>query len=364
MQTLAEPTLLRAVVENPDDDAPRLVLADWLEEAGDADRAEFIRIQVDLARLSPADPRRPLLLSREQELSGLHYVEWQSELPQLEEVAWGRFERGFVSAAHIGSAEVFAHQADAIFSAAPVQEVRFSRIFSDDAKRIAVTPQLGRLHVLDLEEGSFIGNPGSEALANSPYLGGLRVLKLRGNAIGPAGARALANARHLGPLVYLDLDHNAIYDDGIQAIVESPRMRHLEQLSLGWTQCSEMAARAMARSSYLANVRWLYLSGNPIGDDGTQALAQSKHLGNVTELFLEKDQIGNRGAYALAESRMLAGISWLYLKGNRIGDEGARALADSPYLQQVKELVLLENPITEDGSQRLRQRFGSRVWLS
>ena len=42
---------LQAMVETPDDDTPRLVYADWLEENGDADRAEFIRLQCELATL-------------------------------------------------------------------------------------------------------------------------------------------------------------------------------------------------------------------------------------------------------------------------------------------------------------------------
>jgi uncharacterized protein (TIGR02996 family) len=40
---------LRAVLEHPDDDGPRLVYADWLDEQGQADRAEFIRVQCELA---------------------------------------------------------------------------------------------------------------------------------------------------------------------------------------------------------------------------------------------------------------------------------------------------------------------------
>ena len=42
--------LVRAVLESPFDDAPRLVYADWLEENGRPGRAEFIRAQVELAR--------------------------------------------------------------------------------------------------------------------------------------------------------------------------------------------------------------------------------------------------------------------------------------------------------------------------
>lgn len=43
--------LLAAVIANPDDDTPRLVMADWFQENGDEDRAEFIRVQCELAAL-------------------------------------------------------------------------------------------------------------------------------------------------------------------------------------------------------------------------------------------------------------------------------------------------------------------------
>jgi uncharacterized protein (TIGR02996 family) len=44
-------SLLSAVAENPDDLAVRLVYADRMEEIGNADRAEFIRVQIRLAEL-------------------------------------------------------------------------------------------------------------------------------------------------------------------------------------------------------------------------------------------------------------------------------------------------------------------------
>src|SRR5262245_7718189 len=60
--------LLRAIYETPDDDAPRLIYADWLDENGDPRQAEFIRVQVELARL-PADKRKESpIFAREREL--------------------------------------------------------------------------------------------------------------------------------------------------------------------------------------------------------------------------------------------------------------------------------------------------------
>jgi uncharacterized protein (TIGR02996 family) len=49
--------LLAAVLARHEEDTPRLVLADWLEENGRAEWAEFIRAEVELARLG-VDPDR------------------------------------------------------------------------------------------------------------------------------------------------------------------------------------------------------------------------------------------------------------------------------------------------------------------
>jgi uncharacterized protein (TIGR02996 family) len=41
-----EMTFVRAIIAAPDDNAPRLIFADWLQEQGYDDRAEFIRLQI------------------------------------------------------------------------------------------------------------------------------------------------------------------------------------------------------------------------------------------------------------------------------------------------------------------------------
>ncbi len=45
--------LLRGVLDDPGDDLRRLVYADWLEEGGDVERGELIRVQVRLAQMGP-----------------------------------------------------------------------------------------------------------------------------------------------------------------------------------------------------------------------------------------------------------------------------------------------------------------------
>ena len=90
------PALLAAIRAAPDDDAPRLVYADWLDEHGDPARAEFIRVQCELARHDS-----PALRRREAELLAAHHDKFAGPLaaPPLR----FRFHRGFVVGfGHIG----------------------------------------------------------------------------------------------------------------------------------------------------------------------------------------------------------------------------------------------------------------------
>lgn len=50
--------LLRGVLVQPADDTRRLVIADFIEEAGDADRAEFIRVACEAEVIQDAEPHR------------------------------------------------------------------------------------------------------------------------------------------------------------------------------------------------------------------------------------------------------------------------------------------------------------------
>lgn len=60
--------LEKAIVAHADEDTPRLAYADWLDENGNPDRAEFIRVQCRLAEMSPADPAWVDLIERQLEL--------------------------------------------------------------------------------------------------------------------------------------------------------------------------------------------------------------------------------------------------------------------------------------------------------
>lgn len=48
---ITEQDFLLAIDENPEDDSPRLMFADWLSENGQDERAELVRVQCQLDRL-------------------------------------------------------------------------------------------------------------------------------------------------------------------------------------------------------------------------------------------------------------------------------------------------------------------------
>src|SRR5262245_5008464 len=88
--------LLRNIAASPDDDDPRLVLADYLQENGEPELAEFVRLQVWMDRWanltvpgSPPDPSR----LRADELLRRHAGRWTALLPDLHRCGYA-FHRG------------------------------------------------------------------------------------------------------------------------------------------------------------------------------------------------------------------------------------------------------------------------------
>lgn len=70
-----EDAFLRSIAEMPEDDAPRLVYADWLEERGDP-RGEFIRLKAEIARAAPHSEQYWVLRARLKSLSQLIDPGW------------------------------------------------------------------------------------------------------------------------------------------------------------------------------------------------------------------------------------------------------------------------------------------------
>jgi len=132
-----ERAFLRAICAEPGDDTPRLVFADWLQEHDRPERAEFIRVQVELARTECphlCTPERCVcerhgLRRRERELLGhghgwdprANWAKWAGFVP-ADDRAGVKYARGFIWQTTLSAADWLTH-ADALTAAHPVERV-------------------------------------------------------------------------------------------------------------------------------------------------------------------------------------------------------------------------------------------------
>jgi uncharacterized protein (TIGR02996 family) len=72
---MSSAAFVQGLMEQPEDDALRLVYADWLEENGDI-RGDFLRVAVGLRLVTPDSPALPALRRRVQELRPSVPAEW------------------------------------------------------------------------------------------------------------------------------------------------------------------------------------------------------------------------------------------------------------------------------------------------
>ncbi len=255
---------LQAVLDAPDDDAPRLLFADWLDEHGDPDRAEFIRVQIALAG-RPADHAVAGLRSRQNALLALHDDEW-SEPVRGVAFAWA-FHRGFLEWVQVRP-DKFLNGVNELFGRAPIRQVHlhedvYTLLGAHRMAQLADCHFLIRLTGLDLS-GNFVGRDGLQPLLVSPWLGGLTSLGLRQCQISDRGVRALAAWPHLTRLTHLDLGHNGIGPAGVRALAR--------------------ALETWATNGDPPRLRSLPLHGNPLGESGRRAVHSSPLLVRASSL--------------------------------------------------------------------------------
>ncbi len=349
-------SFLQAICENPDDDAPRLVYADWLDEQGRGEAAEFIRAQIEITRVTRGSRRFANLRRRALKLLAEHGRAWLQEVPK-----WARnrceFRRGFV--AHVAcTALQFIRHGELLLRSAPVQSLKVRR-GGGRIPQLAETPSLSCITALGLY-GNNINSQDVEALAASPHLRRLTTLRLGSYLIGAEGARALAASPFLTNLTSLELSGSGLYEAGFRELAAAPWLARLNVLKLDGDYARAAGIRALLASPYLPRLAVLSLYNNYIRDEGVAMLANSPLVEELLTLNLPSNSITAAGAAALAASSRLVRLTKLDLAGNRIGDAGARALLEAPHLGNLRRLSVHHCDI-DAAKDALRQRFGNRV---
>ncbi len=266
-----EAGLVQDIRENPDDDTPRLVFADWLEENDRLGCAELIRASCALAGMERGTDDWLRVRRRENALIEAHKEEWVG--PMRAHWSFWEMERGFVEevATSIGP---FLEHAEALFRYHPVFFLRLGGLTPHLAESVANCPQLALPREVHLSNSA---PPGARphdlgvrpilTLARSPNLARLTRLHVLQGGIGPEGLEALVESPHLARLVDLDASGRG---DGRQVI---PNVGNEGALLLAASPASARFAR-------------INLTSNRIDPQGARALLDSPHLSPEVQLIL------------------------------------------------------------------------------
>ncbi len=406
--------LYSAILASPDDDTLRLIYADALEEGGEAERAAFIRSQIEDSHVPEYEPGAIRRAHIEQDYQTAALSE--SQLPQLPEgLRWAPnpFRRGFPAAVQTEDADAFLQHAADLFSLAPVESLELTVARLPEVQRFARSPWHNRLvrlsiaqglgrhaaggllgatdyqRLRELHIGAGLSTPSTTssivrsrtfrqltALSCRDDGGGgrtvvnelvqlsdppnLKTLDLSGNRLSDGPLRQLLAASTLKTIEKLDLSENNLgaVSTAILARAELPQLRSLQ---LNRTRPEEDGVRELASAKFLRRLRSLSLGGNHLHWSAAESLAASEGVANLSVLDLRENRLGDFGAAALAQSPNFQRLLKLDLSDNQIEDDGADELVASPHLEGLLHLNLSGNLISEAAAKRLRGRFGERV---
>jgi uncharacterized protein (TIGR02996 family) len=397
--------LVAAIAANPDDDTPRLIFADWLQENGEDDRAEFIRLQCELAHVNvkSAPANGADKFKRVVELVTTRWQEWMSSLfsalgvdapdpPKvlpyspgtgtpgatiscLNPLASGRapaefltklfIDRGFVTGIDIHTA----HRkrpcsfADA-FCLEPITSIDMTLPTDPPNGRDLLELALEQVRTLNvqLDGPDSAAIPGGlAAVFNFPVWSELRHFSLATGRLLPAScAREVIRCDWIKNLRSLCL---SLGNDSFDIILRSPLLRNLESLDLTGSRLSPETIARFAKLPYLAQLKKLNLSRSDLTHRHISALASSQNWDALEELNLASNSITNEGAFALVRSPILRKLRRLVMAGAGLGVDGILAIAKALDPERIESINFAYNNIEPIFTHSLRARFGDRIQL-
>lgn len=372
--------LLNAILERPDDDAPRLVYADFVQEAGEDDRAAFIRDQVELAKTPGWEPFA--VRWRRRDLADRAGDRWRSTLPWHE--SWSvrqPFRRGLGYAVKTDAVRHFLERGDELFASAPVGELHLPGGSMQEYEEFARQPWLPRVRSVRFW-GLASPNFPVLALGASPLATGLQSIFFE-KASSP-GISFLVEGLFRSPLGRQLKDLAFRVGDGAQLdlveALESGGETNLERLTFDNMGLDNEAAFRLAESPVLATLKSLtfanmFFNGPQVDRllDGRLRKLESFSLRNMNFRPHHSHQhnglieLGNRvrfpklrrldftDSYGFRDQvpelirKLKVGLRSMRLGGIGLGDGTVREIVQSPFWPYIVELDLSNNRL-EDGA--------------
>jgi uncharacterized protein (TIGR02996 family) len=335
---------LRAMQED-EDDTSRLIFADWLDEHGQPDRAEFIRLQCRLAKQVVPDVEGRL---RAEDLLDAHEHEWLEGLPQTGEIRPHSFQRGFLSWVDVDSMEAFRRHAAALRQTT-ARNLRFT---DEDGSLPADWPEwAGAEGLTGLFFELYKFDPAETALlAASPHVAGLRSLGITTSEFDSDSMAVLAASPRFAALTDLDLRSDLVCAEGVRALARSDVLLGLRSLVLDHISLNDHAFNrieveaviALSRAENLRGLTSLCLGCHKLSEKACEALASSPYLQGLRSLALAARHFvgGHHDLRPLFGSPFLNGLEHLELRGMPLIAENVREMATWPAPPNLRSLTL------------------------
>lgn len=369
--------LVRAVFHNPDDDTPRLIFADWLEENGQIDRAALIRYQCEQARYKPAAKRYKELAVLIKPLA----EKFKKAMRPLPDGVRVEFRRGFlrvdggaiwdvaalparfVDLFHNGWVETlvtthydseYGEGSGTLSLAAHVGELDASQypVYSDSLLTLAgathAARSAGRLARMKVHKENATEFAQLEAVAAGTA-----------DADGPRDTRAVRAFTGVTPGAFTILQRTGRFDgarelsvrgalgDAEAEVLTEADLSKLTELNLGGFNFSAAGARALSHCDQLRGLDRLQLPYCTFADGGFAALVSGTAFAGVEHLDLRGCELTDADLEALARSKAFPALAHLELDDNAaLTAKGACALLGSkhfPKLQRVEFPLLKEH---------------------
>ena len=273
--------LIEAIKDNPRERTAKLVYADWLEENGQPDRAELIRLSAGDAGETGSGR-----LAREGRIKQLEHncrrklkdycigVEYCDGLPFLI-VLVGNFLR----------------EAECIVAARPdivgvdiVNDVAWS---SECGRQVVRSPLLINFNRLSFSGWYLLTDTDVAALARNPATARLTHLSLMSTELSDAGATALADSPHLRRLTSLAVCSNGLTARGWANLFSASDHETVEHLSLYGAGLNAEALRLLGDGPALPNFKSLTLGACALSRAGLSSLADCRRLPGSATLTVD-----------------------------------------------------------------------------
>lgn len=341
--------LVAAIRAEPGADAPRLQAADWYEEKGQPERARFIRLQLERARLPTWHEDVIAIELQEREILDLCETKWRkSEQPKTRGIRFGPYERGFPRSASFDQLEVLAQHGEVCCAKVPIVELQVRWPRRGAAPDLPSFAGVGEITV----RGTVMSAAELRWFAKTTLMKGVRRLSLIDSSL-RKGLPIVMRSSFIPQLEAFRIPDHQFGTKGVEQLLSAPwkalceldlKVEAPDDLGSGrryYKPIDDLGVCALAVWPNLAAIRTIDLSGNQLGVGGLTALLSSAHAGSITELRIRDISDGDwefDDSLTAFRHGPAGTLETLDIGDNDLNLEAAEILRKNPALSELREL--------------------------